>query len=41
MQIFINALDGAVHRFEVVPETTVANLKVRSYGTTVLFVGAR
>ncbi|EYC01572.1 hypothetical protein Y032_0106g3763 [Ancylostoma ceylanicum] len=28
MQIFINALDGGIHRLDVVPETTVAQIKV-------------
>ncbi|KAJ1352520.1 Ribosomal protein S30 [Parelaphostrongylus tenuis] len=44
MQIFINALDGQVHRLEVNPETTVAQIKkqleaddhILSYGSAIL-----
>ncbi|EYC01578.1 hypothetical protein Y032_0106g3766 [Ancylostoma ceylanicum] len=44
MQIFINALDGGIHRLDVVPETTVAQIKkslgadehILSYGSAIL-----
>ncbi|KAK5974563.1 hypothetical protein GCK32_006968 [Trichostrongylus colubriformis] len=44
MQIFINALDGAIHRLDVAPETTVAQIKrnlgadehILSYGSSIL-----
>ncbi|KAK6023511.1 ribosomal protein S30 [Ostertagia ostertagi] len=44
MQIFISALDGGIHRLEVAPETTVAQIKkdlganehILSYGSSIL-----
>ncbi|KJH52301.1 ubiquitin family protein [Dictyocaulus viviparus] len=44
MQIFISALDGKIHRLDVTPETTVAQIKkslevgehILSHGSTIL-----
>ncbi|CAI4222669.1 unnamed protein product [Auanema sp. JU1783] len=48
MQIFVNALDGELHRFDLAPETTVADLKqqigasdeILSFGSKILDNGA-